>query len=96
MFAKDGSLAYMDRDHSGLWGDVIMVNGMPWPYFDVERRFYRFRILMATLSRSMNLRLVNTRTGATCRPTSSPPTAGLTVPQQVTQLAARRAPSATR
>ncbi len=30
---------------SGLWGDVIMVNGVPWPFHDVERRFYRFRIL---------------------------------------------------
>ena len=42
MFAKDGSLAYMDRDHSGLWGDVVMVNGVPWPYLNVERGIYRF------------------------------------------------------
>ena len=33
MFAKNGSLAYMDRDHSGLCGDVITVNGVPWPFF---------------------------------------------------------------
>ena len=63
MFAKDGSLAYMDRDHSGLFGDIVTVNGVPWPYLEVERRFYRFRMLMATLSRSMKLSFVNTRTG---------------------------------
>lgn len=84
MFARDGSLAYMDRDHSGLWGDVIMVNSVPWPFMDVERRFYRFRILMATLSRSMNLRFVNTRTGATMPTYVVGTDAGLTVPQQVT------------
>ncbi len=84
IFAKDGSLAYLDREHSGLWGDVITVNGVPWPFHEVERRFYRFRVLMATLSRSMNLRFVNTRTGAT------PPTyvvatdGGLMTPQLVT------------
>src|SRR3712207_7043605 len=43
---------FRSRDHSGLWGDIIMVNGTPWPYHNVERRFYRFRILMATLARS--------------------------------------------
>lgn len=64
MFAKDGSLAYMDRDHSGLFGDVITVNGVPWPFHEVEQRFYRFRILMATLSRSMTLSFVNVRTRA--------------------------------
>ncbi|MFD1949074.1 multicopper oxidase family protein [Nocardioides aestuarii] len=84
MFAKDGSLAYMDRDHSGLYGDIIMVNGVPWPYLDVERRFYRFRILMATLSRSMTLRFVNTRTGATLPTTVVGTDGGLMVPQPIT------------
>ena len=63
MFAADGSLAYQDRDHSGLWGDVVLVNGVPWPFMDVQRRVYRFRILTATLSRSFNFRLVNVATG---------------------------------
>jgi FtsP/CotA-like multicopper oxidase with cupredoxin domain len=84
MFAKDGTLAYMDRDHSGLWGDVIMVNGVPWPYHDVERRFYRFRVLLATLSRSMNLKFVNVRTGATLPTYVVATDGGLTVPQQIT------------
>jgi FtsP/CotA-like multicopper oxidase with cupredoxin domain len=84
MFARDGKLAYMDRNHSGLWGDVIMVNGTPWPYLDVERRFYRFRILMATLSRSMNLKLVNTRTGASLPVHVVGTDGGLMTPQVVT------------
>ena len=42
-----------------MWGDVVLVNGVPWPSMEVQRRVYRFRILTATLSRSFNLRLVN-------------------------------------
>ncbi len=84
MFAADGSLAYMDRDHSGLFGDIVTVNGVPWPYLDVERRSYRFRILMATLSRSMTLRFVNTRTGATMPATVVATDGGLMRPQSVT------------
>ena len=84
MFASDGSLAHMDRDHSGLWGDIILVNGVPWPYHPVEKRFYRFRILMATLSRSMNLRFVNTRTGAVLPTYVVATDGGVMVPQQVT------------
>ncbi|WP_457205057.1 multicopper oxidase family protein [Nocardioides sp. P5_C9_2] len=84
MFAKDGKLAYMDRDRSGLWGDVITVNAVPWPYHEVERRFYRFRVLLATLSRSMTLSFVNTRTGATLPTWVVGTDGGLTVPQPIT------------
>ena len=84
MFSKDGRLAYLDRDHSGLWGDIIMVNGVPWPFHEVERRFYRFRILMATLARSMNLKFVNTRTGATLPTYVVATDGGVTVPQKIT------------
>ncbi len=73
----------MDRDHSGLWGDVITVNGVPWPFHDVERRFYRFRILMATLSRSMRLSFVNTRTGAVLPTYVVATDGGVMPPQQV-------------
>lgn len=52
MFAADGTLAYDDDDHSGLWGDVVLVNGVPWPKMKVKRRVYRFRILNASISRS--------------------------------------------
>jgi FtsP/CotA-like multicopper oxidase with cupredoxin domain len=53
MFAKDGALGYDDRSHSGLWGDVILVNGVPWPRMKVKRRIYRFRMLNASISRSL-------------------------------------------
>jgi FtsP/CotA-like multicopper oxidase with cupredoxin domain len=52
MFAANGSLAYDDNSHSGLWGDVILVNGVPWPVMKVQRRVYRFRVLNASISRS--------------------------------------------
>ncbi len=84
IFARNGSLAYMDRNFSGLFGDVILVNGVPWPYLDVEQRFYRFRILMATLSRSMRLSFVNTRTGAVLPTWVVATDGGVTTPRQVT------------
>ena len=59
MFAADGSLAYDDNSHSGLWGDVILVNGRPWPVMQVKRKIYRFRILNASIARSLRLRLSN-------------------------------------
>lgn len=52
MFAKDGTLGYDDRERSGVFGDVILVNGRPWPVMKVQRRVYRFRILNASVSRS--------------------------------------------
>src|SRR3712207_3161786 len=57
MFAANGSLGYDDNTHSGLWGDVILVNGAPWPVMKVQRRIYRFRILNASISRSYRFRL---------------------------------------
>ena len=42
---------------SGIYGDVILVNGVPWPAMQVERRKYRFRILNASVSRSYDLAL---------------------------------------
>jgi FtsP/CotA-like multicopper oxidase with cupredoxin domain len=57
MFAADGQLTYDDDSHSGLYGDVILVNGRPWPTMRVKRRVYRFRILVASISRSYRFRL---------------------------------------
>lgn len=51
-FNADGSLAYDDNFRKGVWGDVIMVNGVPWPTMKVKRRVYRFRFLIASISRS--------------------------------------------
>jgi spore coat protein A len=57
MFARDGSLSFDDNSQSGLWGDVILVNGAPWPVMKVQRRVYRFRILNASISRSYRFAL---------------------------------------
>jgi FtsP/CotA-like multicopper oxidase with cupredoxin domain len=59
MFAADGSLAYDDNSHSGLWGDIILVNGRPWPTMQVKPAVYRFRVLNASIARSYRLRLSN-------------------------------------
>jgi spore coat protein A, manganese oxidase len=57
MFQNDGNLLFSLDDQSGHWGDVIHVNGVPWPVMKVKRRKYRFRILTAALSRSFNFSL---------------------------------------
>jgi FtsP/CotA-like multicopper oxidase with cupredoxin domain len=57
MFDTDGQLLYDDHDHSGFFGDVLLANGVPWPTMTVEPRQYRFRILDASLTRSLELAL---------------------------------------
>lgn len=59
MFRADGSLGYNDNGHSGVWGDVILVNGVPWPTMKVHRRIYRFRVLIGSIARSYRLALSN-------------------------------------
>jgi spore coat protein A, manganese oxidase len=48
---------FNDRGHNSFYGDVICVNGVPFPYLDVEPRQYRFRILNASPSRHFRLAL---------------------------------------
>jgi len=57
MFSANGSLAFDDKAHKSLWGDIILVNHVPWPVMNVKRRVYRFRILNASISRSYRLTL---------------------------------------
>jgi spore coat protein A len=57
MFNADGSLLFDDNDGDGFYGDVVLVNGRPWPVMQVKRRKYRFRILNASASRSYNFSL---------------------------------------
>ena len=57
LFNNDGSLLFSLEDESGLWGDVILVNGRPWPVMQVERRKYRFRIVGTAVSRSWRFSL---------------------------------------
>ena len=56
-FREDGQLLFDDEGHSGTFGDVVLVNGRPWPVMKVKRRVYRFRILAASVSRSWRWRL---------------------------------------
>jgi len=42
-----------------FFGDVILVNGAPWPYMQVEPRRYRFRFLNGSNARVYELRLMD-------------------------------------
>jgi FtsP/CotA-like multicopper oxidase with cupredoxin domain len=57
MLNADGSLAYNDNGHDGLWGDIITVNGVPWPTMKVKPRIYRFRFLVGSITRSYRFAL---------------------------------------
>jgi len=76
-FASDGSFLYpaldptmratpgVDKDSgNGVMGDVILVNGAPWPVFQVDTARYRFRILNASNARTYQLALDDAAQGA--------------------------------
>ncbi|MGK7908011.1 MAG: multicopper oxidase family protein [Synechococcus sp.] len=50
-----GQIIFNNRNNRSHYGDIQLVNGVPWPRFTVERRKYRFRILNATASRLYQL-----------------------------------------
>lgn len=69
-FGADGSFRYPamdpalhhqpgvdDEHHEGVLGDVILVNGAPWPVLEVAAARYRFRILNASNARRYRLAL---------------------------------------
>ncbi|MBS0198754.1 MAG: multicopper oxidase family protein [Planctomycetes bacterium] len=58
-FNHDGSLRYPMDWHEHFFGDTIVVNGIVWPYMDVKRGRYRFRIANGSGSRFYNLSLSN-------------------------------------
>src|SRR4051794_11040967 len=58
-FDAQGQLLFDNNSVSSLFGDVILVNGVPWPKLAVQPRRYRFRILNASLSRGYRLQLSN-------------------------------------
>src|SRR3954454_17781404 len=58
-FAENGALLWEDNSHSGVYGDVILVNGKPWPTMKVAKRKYRFRVLNGSISRGYTLKLSN-------------------------------------
>jgi len=61
MFADGGAgsapLLFDNSSESGMYGDVVLVNGRPWPKLVVEPKKYRFRVLNASVSRSYRLQL---------------------------------------
>jgi spore coat protein A, manganese oxidase len=69
-FGSDGELLYPSLDPTltttpgvkgyameGVLGDVVLVNGAPWPQADVDAAQYRLRILNASNARRYRLRL---------------------------------------
>lgn len=62
-YTSTGSLISVANERKSTYGDVIQVNGQPWPFLSVEPRKYRFRILNSSLSRTFNLTLVDTSSG---------------------------------
>lgn len=51
----EGELIFNDRGRRGTYGDVVLVNGVPWPRMAVKNRKYRFRVLNGGPSRTLNL-----------------------------------------
>jgi spore coat protein A, manganese oxidase len=64
-FDRQDQLLFYDRGDVSQYGDVILVNGVPWPYMSVARRKYRFRVVNASTSRAFQLVLSQKESGLT-------------------------------
>ena len=58
-YKKNGQLISVEDKTNDVVGDVVHVNGQPWPFLNVEPREYRFRLLDMSLSRSFKLSIHN-------------------------------------
>ncbi len=58
-FNADGSLAYPAAWQDHFFGEYVLVNGKVWPYLEVRRGLYRFRLLNGSNSRVYTLSLSN-------------------------------------
>jgi spore coat protein A len=56
-FLPDGRIQYPETWQESFFGNTILVNGKVWPYLDVDRAAYRFRILNGSTSRVYTLAL---------------------------------------
>jgi spore coat protein A len=56
-FLPDGRIQYPEMWQESFFGNTILVNGKVWPYLDVDRAAYRFRILNGSTSRVYELAL---------------------------------------
>jgi spore coat protein A, manganese oxidase len=62
--ATDGTL-FRQKKGQTLYGEIDLVNGVPWPHSAVANRKYRFRILNASAGRSYQLVLSRSRSEIT-------------------------------
>jgi len=62
IFDSSGALRYTSNAHNGYLGNVARVNGQAYPYLKVERRKYRFRVLVASNARVWQFRLSDSST----------------------------------
>lgn len=56
-FNADGSFQYHDGWHDHFFGDTILVNGKVWPFQEVKRGKYRYRLVNGSNSRTYRLAL---------------------------------------
>jgi spore coat protein A len=56
-FFPDGRIQYPEMWQESFFGNTILVNGKVWPYLNVGRAAYRFRILNGSTSRTYTLSL---------------------------------------
>ncbi|PNP51031.1 hypothetical protein THARTR1_08259 [Trichoderma harzianum] len=64
-YTSTGNLTSVAQETSSVYGDIIEVNGQPWPFLSVEPRKYRFRFLNSALSRTFILSIVDGSSGST-------------------------------
>ncbi|KAK5110926.1 hypothetical protein LTR62_005464 [Meristemomyces frigidus] len=54
-YQSNGDLASPNGNPINFFGDILEVNGQPWPYMFVEPRKYRFRLYDMSLSRTYDV-----------------------------------------
>ncbi len=57
-----GQLVYDSNGHNGYIGGTQLINGAPWPVYEVKSRKYRLRILDGSNSRIYRLRFLDSQT----------------------------------
>jgi bilirubin oxidase len=55
MYTDSGDLASVANESEDFVGDIMEVNGQPWPYLEVEPRKYRLRLYNTATSRPLAL-----------------------------------------
>jgi bilirubin oxidase len=55
MYTDSGDLVSISNEQTDFIGDIMEVNGQPWPYLEVEPRKYRLRLYNTATSRPFDL-----------------------------------------